>query len=542
VAEVHAALALAGEPGPVAQPQRGRDGLLAHAVLLGAVDQLDPRRVGAQPAVGQPVGVVGVDQQPAHAVGELLGDRPVHERRVPARQRGGHRVVRGRQRDLGERPVAQLGVPVAGTSGRGGGRGDPRAHEHRDGAADQQGRDGAGRERAAAPRRARRPLPDGRTGPVDHPQQLARPGRDQQHAGDAERERDHGVAGEEARESDDQQRHRTRCAQRRSRGLGRDRTRRTAHDRAHVERPQQRRRRGRDDGARAGEDPRRGAQVGEERVPHRRRGVALLRALDGVERDGAPERVEDHEHEPRDRDRAAERDGRGAAVAGQRERPGGAGHGHREQQPRQQPDAVGRPDQVSADGPGVAREQADVLGAPQIVGQLRSHRLDRAREHHADVAQRQGQRVLVAVDQRAVHVAHGGPEDARDRAAADDAAGDGLDHGPHGDQVGLLHQHLVGHAGGEQRADGRVLERRRRAVGELVRVHDRVARVARHERQQRRECREQDEDPGEEVATHGRRLTARRRQGTSAASAGLAICAASERAASAAPGSPSRAR
>ena len=177
VAQVHPALAAPAEAEPLAQPQRGVDALLAHAVLLDRPDDvLGAGEVRSRPPVGEPVGVVRVEQQASDPVLELPADRALLERGEPARQRRRHRVVRRRQHHLVERPVAQLVVPVAA--------GDRRRRRGRAAAGVERGErardDERGDRRHDDPRQAtdRRHLGVRRRRPVDEPQEhLARPRR-----------------------------------------------------------------------------------------------------------------------------------------------------------------------------------------------------------------------------------------------------------------------------------------------------------------------------------------------------------------------------
>ena len=98
MAQVHPALALTLEPQPVADAQRGRHGVVAHPVDLGLLAELlGAPEIRADLAVRKAVGVVGVDQEAAHAVVELVADRALLLGGVPAGQRHGHRVVGGRR-------------------------------------------------------------------------------------------------------------------------------------------------------------------------------------------------------------------------------------------------------------------------------------------------------------------------------------------------------------------------------------------------------------------------------------------------------------
>ena len=135
VAQVHAALAAAAEAEPAAQALGRLHALVADRVLRDRLAELlGAREVRPRAAVREPVGVVGVEQQAADAGLELAADRALLQRREPARERHRHRVVRGRERDLVERPVAQVGVAVAARDlrrrGRVGaaGRHEPGAH------------------------------------------------------------------------------------------------------------------------------------------------------------------------------------------------------------------------------------------------------------------------------------------------------------------------------------------------------------------------------------------------------------------------------
>ena len=105
----------------------------------------------------------------------------------------------------------------------------------------------------------------------------------------------------------------------------------------------------------------------------------------------------------------------------------------------------------------VPGEQAHVVGAPELVGELRAHRLHGAGQHHADVAQGQRQRVLVAFDQRAVYVTHGRAEDAGERPAADDPAATDSISGRTAIRSGSCLSTSSATRVGDQRADGIVL-------------------------------------------------------------------------------------
>jgi hypothetical protein len=145
---------------------------------------------------------VGVDEQPADAVGELARDRPVLLRGEPPGERDGHRVVCRDEGDPVERLVAERGVAVAPVGPRRRGRRAARAEEDRDDGDDQPRR----RERddeptAAAPGgafgRRRRLRRRRRRRAVDEAEQRVRADVDQQDAQQRDRERDHRVASEE---------------------------------------------------------------------------------------------------------------------------------------------------------------------------------------------------------------------------------------------------------------------------------------------------------------------------------------------------------
>ena len=98
----------------------------------------------------------------------------------------------------------------------------------------------------------------------------------------------------------------------------------------------------------------------------------------------------------------------------------------------------------------------------ELLGQLRPQHLGGRRKDDSDVADRHRDGVAIALEDRAVHVAGRGPEQPRERAAADDAGGHGLDQRAGRDQVALvLQHHPVGQLFGDQRAHAVVLERRR---------------------------------------------------------------------------------
>ena len=67
-----------------------------------------------------------------------------------------------------------------------------------------------------------------------------------------------------------------------------------------------------------------------------------------------------------------------------------------------------------------SRTHLHPLARADLVGEVGAHLLERRGQDGAHVRDRQRHRVLVVLEQRAVHVAHRLPEQLRERAAADD--------------------------------------------------------------------------------------------------------------------------
>ena len=167
---------LPSKPSALADAQRGVDGLRAHAVLLrprwsappGCRSTCAPCRSGGGRRSACRSAGRGCRRASWSAIGALLLGR------VPAGQRDRHRVVRRRERDLVERAVAQLVVPVAAAGGRRGGRRaagaeEARPRRRRSGRGrSRRPRPGAGRRAARRRRAGARPRAAG--GPVDEPQ------------------------------------------------------------------------------------------------------------------------------------------------------------------------------------------------------------------------------------------------------------------------------------------------------------------------------------------------------------------------------------
>ena len=233
-----------------------------------------------------------------------------------------------------------------------------------------------------------------------------------------------------------------------------------------LDRPDQRRGGGGDDRARAGQNPAEGAQVTEVRVPYAGGGA--------VDQQRARHRVGDHDRQPRGGDADPELRARAPAVGREDERGDGGGEGQRPQHPGEHLQPLAGAHDVGGDGAEVALEQDDALAGVDVVGELRVELLERGRHDGADVGKRERQRVAVAGEDRAVGVEHRAAEQAPERAAADDAGDRGGDQRPRRDQVGVVAQdHLVGHAVADRGADGRLCQRCRGAIGELLGVEQR---------------------------------------------------------------------
>jgi hypothetical protein len=187
--------------------------------------------------------------------------------------------------------------------------------------------------------------------------------------------------------------------------------------------------------------------------------------------------------------------GDGAAAI----RAGGERGGHERdpqagQQPREQTDVPADLGEVRAHAPEGAPEQDDARRGVHAPRQRGPHGLERRREHRPRVGDRERQRALVAVERRAVHVPYRRAEQARERAAADELGGHGLDERPRGEQIGLAAQDdVVRDPLSDERAHAVVAQRRRGPVGELVGVHDRAPRVAGEQGQHEDDGRRRDE-------------------------------------------------
>ena len=144
-------------------------------------------------------------------------------------------------------------------------------------------------------------------------------------------------------------------------------------------------------------------QVGEEGAPARRRRVVEQRLRDLVRRD--------------DDDAAGGRadpelDHRATAVAAHGERGGHEREGERRQDDREHADVSGEGGQRAAEGAEVALRDLQRTGRLELARELRPHLLERRGEHRPDVGERERHRVAVAVEHRAVHVAHRGADEA----------------------------------------------------------------------------------------------------------------------------------
>jgi hypothetical protein len=365
-------------------------------------------------------------------------------------------------------------------------RGDRGPDEHR-------GRD---RDRDPAPREAHPPL----LRAVDEPQQRGDARVDEQHAADrGQQAEERRWAGDDQRAGGDQ-RERAQHAQGGARGLGRGEPPEPSQRGLDPDRREQRRRGGRHDGADGGERPARGAQVGQEGVPDpgRRVAVALLRDLpqDGPARDG----VADHDHDPhRGRSRAQPRHG---AAAVRREPD--ARHRQRDRQQREdrrEPlDALRQPDQPRGTAVDLLARQRDPRVLADPGGQRGLERLDGGFHDRPGVGDGERDGVEVAIEHGAVHVEHSGAEQLPERRAADDAPGGLLDQGARGLQVGGVREHdAVGQLGSHARSHPVVLQRRGRAVGELLRREERPVGIPGHDREEQREERRGQADGGEPV-------------------------------------------
>jgi hypothetical protein len=183
------------------------------------------------------------------------------------------------------------------------------------------------------------------------------------------------------------------------------------------------------------------------------------------------------------------------AVGRHRDRRAHERHAEDEQQQREEFDVVGDARRGRTHAADVATDDRDAARPLELVGELRAHMLERGGEHRPDVGDGQRQGVLVAQEQRPVHVADARPEQRRERRAGHDVSGDRLDDRPRGDQVAVVLEHdLVGDPLSDQRLHAVGAQRLGGAVGELDGVDQRVARVGGDEREQQ-DRRGHDDEP-----------------------------------------------
>ena len=392
----------------------------------------------------------------------------------------------GHERDVVERSVAQLPVTVARTPRGRRGRGAAAAEERADDDRDHQSRDP---HRCELPAESQPRVPQRLArllllpGPVHQPEDRAHALVDQVDAKRAHQESEDGVSLDEHHHSGCREGH---SAQHPQHGTPRLRCKPAAgHAQwlAEGTRLDQRRRRGRHHHAARGEYPGGGAKVAQEGVPDRPRCRLLVRPVDVVHRERARDGVRHHEQHARDGHRHAELDDRLSPVRREEQRPRHQYEGEDEQQHREQLDALGDVGERCAEAAYVPLDQLDPLSRLELAGELGTHLLERGRQHRPDIGDRERDGVLVALEERAVHISDGLPEQVRERAASDDVGRHRLDDRPGRDQIGLvLQDHLVGELLRDERAHAVVAQRHGGSVGELVRVHGGVARVGRHER------------------------------------------------------------
>jgi hypothetical protein len=181
----------------------------------------------------------------------------------------------------------------------------------------------------------------------------------------------------------------------------------------------------------------------------------------------------------------------------------------RERQPRQhvREDAhvVGDPHERPGRRVDSVLDDDDVAGRLDLRGQVGPHRLDSRRGDRADVGERQRDRVLIALEHRAMDVEHRAVEQTAERGAADDPGDRRRDDRARREEVGLLGEdHAIGHAIADQRAHAAVVQRRGRAVGELLGVEQRSPRIARQGGRGEQERRQHHQDGGHDPAGVGR--------------------------------------
>ena len=473
VAQVHAALAPAAKAEPPAQALGREHALVADRVLRDRLAELlGAREVRPRAAAREPVGVVRVEQQAADAGLELAADRALLQRREPARERDRHGVVRGRERDRVERPVAQVGAAVAARDLRRCGRigaagGDEPGTQRRH---DERRRDGHGDRREPPARAHARGTDAG--GAADQPEDglhalvehvdPGEPGPEEQGGlgpGDHQSAR-----GDEDGRAGDPRSHMLRLGAEPAPGGAQrpldpdgldDRRRGRGEHRTHC-----------------GHQPAGRAQVAEEGVPHRGRHRGVVAGT--VHHDGSGQQLHGHDDDARD-DRGDPDARRGAATI-RADRHGGERRAQRQrrQHERQHPHIPRLPREVAGRRAEVAAEQLQPLVRLHPGGELRVELADGGRHDDPDVRQRHRHGVAVALEHRAVGVAHRAAEQPRERVAADRSAHRRRDQRPGGEQVGLAGQdELVGDPVADRLAHRGRLQRGRGPFGEPVGVEQR---------------------------------------------------------------------
>ena len=133
-------------------------------------------------------------------------------------------------------------------------------------------------------------------------------------------------------------------------------------------------------------------------------------SVDLVDSDRAEGRVRRHEeHAGHGRSHAQLDDGL-APVPREEERARHECEREDEQQDREHLNTLGDIRECGAQTADVPLDQLHPLGRAELAGDLRAHLLKRGREHRPHVGNRERDGVLVALEERAVYIAHGFPE------------------------------------------------------------------------------------------------------------------------------------
>jgi hypothetical protein len=195
----------------------------------------------------------------------------------------------------------------------------------------------------------------------------------------------------------------------------------------------------------------------------------VLARGDAAGHERAPHSPGDDEQHPADRRRDAQAGDRPPPVAGRGDRARRGEQGEHAQRHREYPHPIGETHGGGAQRAEVVAEQRDPVLSPQPARQRRFEDVEGGGGDRSHVGDREGDGVLVALEDRTVQVADPGPEQAPEGPAADRRGDDRLDQRPRGEQVvGVAQDEIVGHLPGDERPDRGRLQRGGGAVGELT--------------------------------------------------------------------------